>query len=80
MYKTLLVCKHCATFANGKCWLLPLKTDVDGCREDEIADLDFGVYHGHDSHGSRSIIMITGFLMASLSSSSEFEEQLLISF
>ena len=38
-------------------------------REDEIADLDFGVYHGHDSHGSRSIIMITGFLMASLSSS-----------
>lgn len=39
--------------------------DVDGCREDESADLDFGVYHGHDSHGSRSIIMITGFLMAS---------------
>ena len=34
--------------------------------EEEIADLDFGVYHGHDSHGSRSIIMITGFLMASL--------------
>ena len=55
-------------------------TDVDGCREDEIADLDFCVYHGHDSHGLRFIIMITGFLMASLSSSSEFEEQLLISF
>ena len=23
-------------------------TDIDGCREDEIADLDFGVYHGHE--------------------------------
>ena len=55
-------------------------TDVDGCREEEIADLDFGVYHGHDNHGSRSIIMITTFLMTSLNSSSEFEEQLLISF
>ena len=46
--------------------------EVDGCREEEIADLDFGVYHSHDNHGSRSIIrMITAFLMTSLNSSSE---------
>ena len=28
-------------------------------REDQIADLDFGVYQGHGRHGSRSIITIT---------------------
>ena len=41
--------------------------DVDECREEEIADLDFGVYHGHDIYYNdhKSIIRIAGFLMAS---------------
>ena len=43
----------------ASCRIKPTSCDVDECREEEIADLDFGVYHGHDSHGSRFIIMIT---------------------
>ena len=59
-------------------WLLLLYTDTGEGREEEINDC-IGVYRGHANHGSRSTIMITGFPMITLSSNSEFGEQLLMS-
>ena len=55
-YSFVRIVQLSATANVGSCRIKPT---VDGCREEEIADLDFGVYNGHDSHASRLIIMIT---------------------